>query len=148
MQIPSLRPERARALYKNEIQSVEDVVNNCKPDQMVKIFAKNDGFVTHRQSNAEDLTLKYEYLYSFSHKVLAEAKAILIKRKFDPDSTANNYLAMGITAENLFGGPDLMMLSDSSSSDNSSDNDGVEDSEIDEIVGEIDLGEEYSSDEV
>ena len=113
---------------------------------MVKIFAKNDGFVTHRQSNAEDLTLKYEYLYSFSHKVLAEAKAIMIKRKFDPDSTANNYLALGITAENLFGGPNLMMLSDSSSSD-SSDN-GEDDSELDEIVGAIELEGDQSSDEL
>ena len=48
MQIPSLRPERARVLYNNEFRTVEDVANKCKPDHMVKIFAKNDGFVTHR----------------------------------------------------------------------------------------------------
>jgi hypothetical protein len=146
MQIPSLRPERARVLYNNEFRTVEDIANNCKADQMVKIFAKNDGFVTHRQSNADDLTLKYEYLYSFSHKVLAEAKAIMIKRKFDPDSTANNYLAMGITADNLFGGPDLMMLSDSSSSDSSDQAD--QDSELDEIVGAIELEGDENSEEV
>ena len=122
---------------------MEDVANKCKADHMVKIFAKNDGFVTHRQSNAEDLTLKYEYLYSFSHKVLAEAKAILIKKKFDPDSTANNYLALGLTTDNLFGGPDLMLLSDSSSSDDS-DKDSEE---LDEVVGAIELEDEENNSE-
>lgn len=61
-------------------------------DQMVKIFAKNDGFVTHRKSNSDDLRLKYDYLYSLAHKVLAEAKQIGLKRKFDPDCTMQNYL--------------------------------------------------------
>jgi len=140
MQIPSLRPERARVLYNADFRSIEDVASNCRADNMVKLFAKNDGFVTHRQSNAEDLTLKYEYLYSFSHKVLAEAKAILIKRKFDPDSTANNYLALGITTDNLFGGPDLMMLSDSSSDDSVD-----EESDLDELVGAIELEDDENS---
>ena len=88
---------------------------------MVKIFAKADGFVSHRQTNADDLTLKYEYLYSFSHKVLAEAKAIMVKRKYDPDATANNYLALGVNNDTLLGGAELMMLSDSSDSSDDSD---------------------------
>jgi len=32
MQIPSLRPERARVLYNNEYKTVEDVANKCRPD--------------------------------------------------------------------------------------------------------------------
>jgi len=32
MQIPSLRPERARVLYNNEFHTVEDIANNCKAD--------------------------------------------------------------------------------------------------------------------
>lgn len=145
MQIPSLRPERARVLYNNEYKTVEDVANKCRPDLMVKIFAKNDGFVTHRQSNAEDLTLKYEYLYSFSHKILAEAKAILIKKKFDPDSTANNYLALGLTTESLFGGPEMMLLSDSSLSEDSEDSDISENDN--QIEGVVELEDEENSSE-
>jgi len=145
MQIPSRRPERARVLYNNDFKTVEDVANKCRPDLMVKIFAKNDGFVTHRQSNAEDLTLKYEYLYSFSHKILAEAKAILIKKKFDPDSTANNYLALGLTTESLFGGPEMMLLSDSSLSEDSEDSDISENDN--QIEGVVELEDEENSSE-
>jgi hypothetical protein len=54
---------------------------------MVKIFAKNDGFVSHRKSNEYDLKIKYEYLYTLSHKISSEAKTIMVKRKVDPDRT-------------------------------------------------------------
>ena len=91
MQIPSLRPERARSLFKSGICSLEDVIKqNAK--SLVDIFIKADGFVSHRRSNTEDLTTKYSYLYSFSHKVLSEAQAICLKKKFDPDKTTNDYL--------------------------------------------------------
>ena len=76
MQIPSLRPERARSLYDANYQTVESIAEIQHADKLVKIFAKNDGFVTHRKSNSDDLRLKYDYLYSFAHKVLSEAKQI------------------------------------------------------------------------
>ena len=76
MQIQSLRPERARSLYENNLETVESVANSNSVQDLVKIWAKNDGFVTHRKSNSEDLRIKYDYLYSLAHKVLAEAKAI------------------------------------------------------------------------
>ncbi len=117
---------------------------------MVKIFAKADGFVSHRQTNADDLTLKYEYLYSFSHKVLAEAKAIMVKRKYDPDATANNYLALGANNDTLLGGAELMMLSESSDSSDDSDLSEIDQEEIEkaeliennqEVSLEIDMAE-------
>ena len=55
---------------------MDELVETQSVDKLVKLFAKNDGFVTHRQSNAADLTLKYEYLYSLSNKIYSEAKAI------------------------------------------------------------------------
>jgi hypothetical protein len=76
MQIQSLRPERARSLYENNLETVESVADSNSVQDLVKIWAKNDGFVTHRKSNSEDLRIKYDYLYSLAHKVLAEAKAI------------------------------------------------------------------------
>ena len=54
-------------------------------EEMVSIFSKSDGFVTHRRSNQEDLTIKYDYLYSLAHKVMAEAYLIDLKRKHEPD---------------------------------------------------------------
>ena len=58
----------------------------------MEVFIKADGFVSHRKSNTDDLTVKYSYLYSFSHKVLSEAQALRLKQKFDPDHTLNNYM--------------------------------------------------------
>ena len=117
MQLPSLRPERARTLFNNGLLTVDDVSQICGVEQMVKIFARADGFVTHRNSNSEDLSLKYEYLYSLSHKVLSEAKALILKRRYDPDCTANNYLANNDQKDLLIGGgTDFMILSESSES--------------------------------
>lgn len=110
MQIPSLRPERARSLYESSIQTVESIVDLDSVDKLVKIFAKNDGFVTHRKSNSDDLRLKYDYLYSLAHKVLSEAKQISIKRKFDPDCTMNNYLQQ--QPHKLLTDADYVLLSD------------------------------------
>lgn len=91
---------------------------------MVKIFAKNDGFVTHRKSNSEDLRIKYDYLYSLAHKVLSEAKQIHLKRKFDPDATIQNYLMQQPHID-----ADYVILSDDdgdSSLDEESSEDSVE----------------------
>ncbi len=102
-------------MFNNGLATVEDVSQNCGVEQMVKMFARADGFVTHRNSNSEDLSLKYEYLYSLSHKVMSEAKALLVKRKYDPDCTANNYLANNDQKDMLIGGgTDFMILSESS----------------------------------
>jgi hypothetical protein len=60
------------------------------------IFSKNESFLSHRKSNVGDLTLRYDYLYSLSHKVLAEALLISAKRKHDPDATMNDYMATGV----------------------------------------------------
>lgn len=84
-------------------------------------------------------------MYSLSHKILAEAKAILIKKKFDPDSTANNYLALGLTTESLFGGPEMMLLSDSSLSEDSEDSDISENDN--QIEGVVELEDEENSSE-
>ena len=93
MQIPSLRPERARSLYKQGITTLE-MVKDQSAKKLVDIFIKADGFISHRQSNQEDLTFKYSYLYSFSHKVLSEAHALCLKQKFDPDQTKNDYMML------------------------------------------------------
>mmetsp|Transcript_14559 Transcript_14559/g.19724 ORF Transcript_14559/g.19724 Transcript_14559/m.19724 type:complete len:192 (+) Transcript_14559:882-1457(+) len=91
MQIPSLRPERARSLFRAGITSQQQVVLHSAK-QIVEVFIKADGFVSHRKSNAEDLSMRYSYLYSFAHKVISEAQALLLKAKYDPDATARNYL--------------------------------------------------------
>ncbi len=51
MQISSLRPERARALYNSGLQSVEQVSQEGTIEGMVRIFQDNDGFMSHRKSN-------------------------------------------------------------------------------------------------
>ena len=38
MQLPSLRPERARALYNADLKSVEDLAKNATIEKMVKVF--------------------------------------------------------------------------------------------------------------
>ena len=85
MQVPSLRPERARSLYRAGITTVEELSKVERVQELVNIFIKGDGFVTHAKSNSEDLNLKYSYLYSFSHKILSEAKTLTLKKQFDPD---------------------------------------------------------------
>lgn len=87
MQLPSLRPERARTLYQSGLTTVEELVSKSTVEHLVQLFVKNDGFVTHRLSNGSDLKIKYEYLFSLSHKVMSEAKQLLLKRKYDPDCT-------------------------------------------------------------
>ena len=59
---------------------------------MVKIFDKNDGFMSHRRSNEGDLKMRYDYYYTLAHKVYCEAKMIMIKRKVDPDRTMMSYM--------------------------------------------------------
>jgi hypothetical protein len=71
---------------------VEQVVNEATVEGLVQVFSKNEGFMSHRKSNEFDLKLKYEYLYTLSHKILAEAKVISIKRKTDPDRTNLSYI--------------------------------------------------------
>ncbi len=92
MQIPSLRPERARALFNAGLQTVEAVAKEGTIEGMVKIFQLNDGFVSHRKSNETDLRIKYDYLYTLASKVYCEAKMIMVKRKVDPDRTMMSYL--------------------------------------------------------
>ena len=132
MQIPSLRPERARALYRNGITSLELVTQNSARE-LVDIFVKADGFVSHRQSNAEDLTVRYSYLYSFAHKVLSEAEALRIKQKFDPDKTAQNYLMQ--QTHKLLTGSEYMALSDH---DSSSEDEGDDASSVSELASDSD----------
>ena len=79
MQIPSLRPERARALYAADITTIEKVTEVREVHQLVSVFMKGDGFVSHRRSNAEELQFKYEYLYTLAAKVQSEAQQIRIK---------------------------------------------------------------------
>lgn len=66
--------------------------------------------MTHRKSNSDDLRLKYDYLYSFAHKVLSEAKQINLKRRYDPDCTMNNYLLQ--QPHKMMADVDFMLLSD------------------------------------
>ena len=118
------------------------------------MFAKTEGFVTHRQSNCEDLALKYEYLYSFSHKIMSEAKALMIKRKYEPETTG----VMDQSTLLLGGDADFMIVSDYDSDSSSEDGDcymtdpfGEKESEVPndetandgtiEIVGEISFEE-------
>ena len=46
---------------------------------------KAEGFKSHRKSNSEDLTIKYAHLYSFSHRIITEARTIVLKKKFSKD---------------------------------------------------------------
>ena len=128
MQLPSLRPDRARTLYSNGLLTVDSVAECASVDSLVKMFVRADGFVTHRESNREDLQLKYEYLYSFSHKLVSEAKLLMTKRKYDPDCTTNGYLGPGGGgAGDLWQGAEHIILSDSSSSDDDSDSSSEDD---------------------
>ena len=92
MQLPSLRPERARALYNAGLTTVEAVAKDASVEKIVKIFSKNNGFVSHRKSNQDDLKLKYDYFYTLAHKVYCEAKMVMVKRKTDPDRTLMSYM--------------------------------------------------------
>lgn len=71
---------------------METVAKESTIEGLVHIFAENDGFVSHRKSNEGDLKLKYDYLYTLSHKISAESKMIMVKRKYDPDRTNTSYL--------------------------------------------------------
>eukprot|EP00347_Sterkiella_histriomuscorum_P009329 403341625 len=92
MQCSSLRPERARALFTAGYETIEDIAKNGEIESMVKIFDKNDGFMSHRKSNEGDLKMRYDYYYTLAHKVFCEAKMIMVKRKVDPDRTMMSYM--------------------------------------------------------
>ena len=111
MQLPSLRPERARTLYQSGLTTVEELVSKSSVDQLVQLFVKNDGFVTHRLSNGSDLKIKYEYLFSLSHKVMSEAKQLLLKRLHDPDCSKDQ------AQQDLQNVGEYLMVSDSSDSE-------------------------------
>ncbi len=92
MQMQSLRPERARALFNAGLTSVELVASDSTIEGMVRIFQQNDGFISHRKSNEGDLKIKYDYLYTLASKVSSEAKLIMVKRRIDPDRTMMSYM--------------------------------------------------------
>ena len=100
MQLGSLRPERARALYNSGLQSVENVAREGTIEGMVKVFQMNDGFISHRKSNEGDLKIKYDYLYTLASKISSEAKMIMVKRKHDPDRTMLSYLQEPVRTDN------------------------------------------------
>ena len=114
MQISSLRPERARALFVAGYTTVSEVAAISGVNSLVELFMKSDGFQSHRKSNSEDLRYKYDYLSTLASKVLSEAQQIQLKQKYDPDATVINYLALQL--ENRFNeGQEYMLLSDSES---------------------------------
>lgn len=80
MQLPSLRPERARALYNEGFDTVDCLARDASTEAIVSVFAKNDGFTSHRKSNHEDLQLKYDYYRNLASKVYQEAKLLVAKR--------------------------------------------------------------------
>ena len=127
MQITSLRPERARALYNSGLSSVEIVAREATIEGMVRIFQSNDGFMSHRRSNEGDLKIKYDYLYTLASKISSEAKLIMVKRKNDPDRTLLSYLQEPVNLDN-----DYVLDSDFSS----------EDSNLDEKLQELSLSDE------
>lgn len=114
MQLTSLRPERARALYNAGLQSVESIAKESTIEGMVQIFQTNDGFMSHRRSNEGDLKIKYDYLYTLASKISSEAKLIMVKRKVDPDRTIMSYLQEPIKLDH-----DYILDSDYSSEDDS-----------------------------
>lgn len=79
MQLPSLKPERARALYSANLVSVEEVSKTSIQD-IVKAFSSNEGFTSHALKNTEDLNIRYEFLYNLSSKLKQEANLIISKR--------------------------------------------------------------------
>lgn len=94
MQISSLRPERARALFVAGYTTVQEVAAITDVSSLVDLFLKSEGFRSHRKSNSEDLRFKYDYLSTLASKVLSEAQQIQLKQKYDPDATVINYLAL------------------------------------------------------
>ena len=122
-----MRPERARSLFKQGITTLEHVTQQSAR-QLVDIFIKADGFVSHRKSNQDDLTVKYNYLFSFSHKVLSEAHTLRLKQKYDPDHTLNNYMMQQNQAIHQ---SNYIALSDHSSSENDSSVDEESDADDD-----------------
>ena len=72
MQLPSLRPERARNLYISGITTITQITQKT-PKDLVAIFAKQEGFQSHSTRNQEDLKLRYEYLYSLANSICLEA---------------------------------------------------------------------------
>lgn len=49
MQLPSLRPERARALYLQGVKTVDAICKLKSIDDIVKCFNKAEGFQSHRR---------------------------------------------------------------------------------------------------
>lgn len=83
MQLPSLKPERARCLYISGIQAVKDILN-YDPDQLVRIFNKHESFQSHRkddQARTIDLEMRYGYLKQFSQRIYQEASIWVTKNK-------------------------------------------------------------------
>lgn len=89
--------------------------------------------MSHRRSNEGDLKLKYDYLYTLAHKVAAESKMIMVKRKFDPDRTNTSYLQ----EHHFKNGQEYIIDSDSSSDEVDSEVESV-DSEITSDVDSVD----------
>lgn len=86
MRLPSLKPERARALFLMGITTVSDLAKETV-DYVVKCFCKQEGFQSHAAKNTDDLKLKYDYLYSLSHSILQEAKMLEASQALRVDDT-------------------------------------------------------------
>lgn len=76
------------------------------------IFVSNEGFVSHLQSNQGDLNLKYGYLFPFAKNLISEAKAIVQKKKYDPECSRS------ALQQEALNGSELIMLSESDLSEN------------------------------
>ena len=94
MQLPSLRPEKARVLYLQGIKGIDQVLQ-AKIDDIVNIFDKVESYQSHRKQNEEDLELKYRYLYTLAHKVMAEARLHRLNNPIDEDGSAPKEFKLG-----------------------------------------------------
>lgn len=79
---------------------------------IVNIFEKVESYQSHRKQNEEDLELKYRYLYTLAHKVMAEARLHRLSNPSNADGSAPKEFKLGKKVQ-----ADFMLDSDQEQND-------------------------------
>lgn len=84
----------------------------AKIKDIVNIFEKVESYQSHRKQNEEDLELKYRYLYTLAHKVMAEARLHRLNNPSNEDGSAPKEFKLGKKIQS-----DFMLDSDQEQND-------------------------------
>lgn len=100
MQLPSLRPEKARVLYLKGIKTTNDVLN-AKIGDIVESFDKVESYQSMRKQNLLDNKLRYNYLFNLAHKITAEARLLKLANP-EQDENETKEFKMGKKVQSEF----------------------------------------------